>query len=506
MDNLQPTPTSEKTLQTTLEQLLRKIDGSLQQAVPLHKIEESIWQILLALGKQAMEYTIDQAGDGDRGPSITEPDGRSFNKLPQLHKRRYVSIFGVFDLHRVVYGSREGQKIQCVPLDARLGLPQSAYSYLLQNWSQLLCAESAFHKVSEALMNIFQQKVGTASLEGMNEQMAQSVPHFRDNRPPPRAETEGEIVVVSADGKGIVMRRGADDPAPSAHRSKGEKASKKRMAMVASAYSVDRYHRTAEEVVTALFRDSEENEDKPSDRPVPQSKRVMASLAGEKDGEPVSAIELAHDWMFDELIARNRREGQWQKEMVILYDGQESLWDARDRQLPNCATAILDLLHVTPRLWQAAHLFFKEKSPEAKEHVRDRCLRILQGEVSGVIRGLRRMGTDRGLKGAKAKTLSRICGYLEKNRDRMRYDEYLSKGYPIASGVIEGACRHLVKDRMERAGMHWTLKGAQAMLDVRAAYIEGSWAEYQTHRIEREQKKLYPNSEGVEGKQYKLAV
>ncbi len=78
----------------------------------------------------------------------------------------------------------------------------------------------------------------------------------------------------------------------------------------------------------------------------------------------------------------------------------------------------------------------------------------------------------------------RICRYLYKNRQRMRYDEYLAEGYPIASGVIEGACRHLVKDRMERAGMHWTIAGAeQAMLDVRSVYVSGQWAAFQHHRI-----------------------
>src|SRR6266536_1829197 len=133
---------------------------------------------------------------------------------------------------------------------------------------------------------------------------------------------------------------------------------------------------------------------------------------------------------------------------------QESLWQARQDHLPaRNTTDILDLLHVTPRLWQAAHVFYPEGSDAAAAFARERIVRVLRGGVAGVVQGLRRMGTLRGLKGAKKKALAQVCAYLLKNRERMRYDEYLAKGYPIASGVIEGACRHLVKDRLERAGM-----------------------------------------------------
>lgn len=120
-------------------------------------------------------------------------------------------------------------------------------------------------------------------------------------------------------------------------------------------------------------------------------------------------------------------------------------------------------------------------------------MKILRGEVAGVIQGLRSLGTRRGLKGEKLKTLRQICGYLEKNSDRMRYDEYLRRGYPIASGVIEGACRHLVKDRMERSGMRWTLEGARSMLNVRAAFQSDHWRTFMNWHIEHEVNQTHPN-------------
>jgi hypothetical protein len=107
------------------------------------------------------------------------------------------------------------------------------------------------------------------------------------------------------------------------------------------------------------------------------------------------------------------------------------------------------------------------------------------------------MGTKRKLHGQKSKRLRQICNYLEKNRERMRYAEYLAAGYPIASGVIEGACRYVVKDRMERAGMRWTVTGAQAMLDLRSTYVNGQWEAFQSYRIRQETLRLYPNQEAL---------
>jgi hypothetical protein len=116
------------------------------------------------------------------------------------------------------------------------------------------------------------------------------------------------------------------------------------------------------------------------------------------------------------------------------------------------------------------------------------------------------MATQRDLKGDALKAVTTACNYFETNLARMRYDEYLQAGYPIASGVIEGACRHLVKDRMERAGMHWTRPGAQAMLDLRSIHVNGDWDHYQTFRIALEQEKLYPWRALVDGAKYELAA
>jgi hypothetical protein len=482
-------------------ELLTYVRTAATQGTAVHDVERGLWQRLLQLGRNALGHFFALQGTGDQGDTVTLPDGQTCERLPERHSRRYVSIFGAFTLTRTAYGSREGQKIAFVPLDNRLQLPASVFSYVLQDWDQGLCVEQAFGQARSTVARILNLEQSVDSLEQMNVQMAEHVTDFRENRPRPDPATEGPLLVTSADGKGIVMRRSAADPAPAAHRSKGQKASQKRMATVGTAYTVGRYVRTPEEVVAALFGDGP----KPPPRPQPCHKRVWASLSREcADGAEQSGLDGVYDWLLNEVAERNPGLG---KEMVHLADGQEALWQARRDHLPGRnLTEILDLLHVTPRLWQAAHVFYPEGSAEAESFARERIVRVLRGEAAGVVQGLRRLGRQRQLTGAKKKTLAQVCAYLLKNRERMRYDAYLAKGYPIASGVIEGACRHLVKDRMERAGMHWTPPGAQAMLDLRSTYVNGDWEEYQTYRIHRETQRLYPHRHLVEGPQYCMAA
>lgn len=485
-----------------LRELRAFLDVAAQNGTAAHEVELAVWKAVLELGYTLLGRFFASLGTGDMGESVTLPDGRVCVRLAELHVRRYQSIFGEFRLQRTAYGSREGQKIEFIPLDNRLQLPESVFSYLLQDWDQGLCVEEAFSQASRTIERMLGLRQSVDSLERMNAQLSEQVDDFRAERTLPPAEEEGEILVSSADGKGVVMRRGDGEQPPPAHRTKGDKASRKEMAMVGTVYSVDRYVRTPEEIVAALFDDQRDRP--PPSRPQPRHKQTMASLAYTDGTGEHAGIEKTYEWMLEEIWARNRGYG---KEMVHLCDGQETLWDARQRYLPRRNTIdILDLLHVTPRLWQAAHVFHPEKSAAAAEFVRERVLKVLEGKVELVVRGLRVMQTKRKLTGSKNKTLTKVCAYFEQNGKRMQYDEYLAKGYPIASGVIEGACRHLVKDRMERAGMHWTRAGAQAMLEVRSIHINGDWDRYQKFRFATETKKLYPWRELVEGDKYPLAA
>jgi hypothetical protein len=180
---------------------------------------------------------------------------------------------------------------------------------------------------------------------------------------------------------------------------------------------------------------------------------------GEKD-VTVSALLEGTSWLAQQVEARRSPN----QTVILLMDGQEGLWDAARTCLEGAAVVeILDIIHVSSYVWEAASLF-ESTQDNRMAFARKRLQLILKGCVSSVLKGLRRLGTSKGLMGDKLKSLNTICGYLEKHKLRMRYDEYLMAGYPIAAGVIEGACRHLVKDRMERSGMRWTLEGTRSRL------------------------------------------
>ena len=105
---------------------------------------------------------------------------------------------------------------------------------------------------------------------------------------------------------------------------------------------------------------------------------------------------------------------------------------------------------------------------------------------------MRRMASQQQLKGPKLKDVTTACNYFANHAQRMRYDQYLQAGYPIASGVIEGACRHVIKDRMEHGGMRWTLDGAQAMLNVRSVCASSEQENFGVWRQAEEAKRVHP--------------
>src|SRR5437660_3324355 len=133
-----------------------------------------------------------------------------------------------------------------------------------------------------------------------------------------------------------------------------------------------------------------------------------------------------------------------------------------------------------------------EGTPDAEIYARLMTHRILEGNVGQVVKGLRQTVTKRNLSGSKAKILLSVAAYFHRNRDRMRYHDYLAQGLPIASGFGEGACKNLIKDRMERSGMRWTQSMAEAVVKLRALYLSGDFNTYWDFHIREDQQRLYP--------------
>lgn len=481
-----------------LEALVERVRQASDDRVRIDQVERALFAELLAMGLTLLKAFVAAAGDGDSGPALSIPEepavdepasaeapvSRTVRRLPAKHARPYVSIFGELVIERWVYGTRADQAIEAVPLDARLGLPEGQFSYVLEDWQQRLCVKEAFGEATGDLQTLLGVSPSVRAAEVMNRRLADSAPSFRADQPPPPAAEEGELVVFTSDGKGVPMRRPpAEKSSHGKRRTKGQKANKKQMSYVGAVYTIDRFVRTADDVLDELARKQAVR-----NRPQPKHKRVAAEMTRVFEGEECLGRALLFGPLSDEVQARNPHG---KKTVVAVMDGEAALWDAQEFFLPE-AVGVLDIFHVTERLWTAAHVFHSEGSDAAEEFVTHRLRMLLEGQVGGCIGGLRQMLAKHRLTAAKRRTLETVIGYFENNRHHMRYDDYLAQGYPIGSGVAEGACRHLVKDRLEQTGMRWTVAGAQAVLHLRALYLNGDWNDFVAHHIEQEQSRLYP--------------
>jgi len=470
--------------------LVEYLQKAADQHQPIHQVEETIFRKFMVAGRWMLQAFLDMSGSGDVGPTViaagdssTDPD-QELPRLEQTHKRPYLSIFGEISVERTCYGH---DRVEAVPLDAQLHLPQRQYSYLLQQWLGTFVVDDAHAEAVRKLETILGLGIAVKASEDLDREQAGDVEPFQNNLPVPEPTEEGPILVVTADCKGVPLVRSALGPEEAAEpplpalanqrRGKGEKANKKRMAAVGAVYTIDPFVRTADEVIDEVMRKKAAKR-----RPLPAHKRVRAELL-------VGKVALFL-WLADEVVRRNP-EGT--KPLIFLSDGERALHDRQSEYLPENVVCILDLFHVMERLWKVARCFFDEKTQKREAHqwVEERLRRLLEGKVDSVIRGLRYQSTQRGLRGPRQKAVKNTADYFEHNRARMKYDEYLAAGYPIGSGVVEGACRHLVKDRMERTGMRWTPSGAQAMLDLRGTYLNGDWTAFWEYHVEHEDQRLY---------------
>lgn len=477
-----------------VEQLSAYVQQAANAGVAIHEVETAIWERLLAMGRSALGLYLTVQGDGDMGETIALENGESVERLADVHRREYQSVFGRFQLERYVYGSREGQKIVFVPLDSRLQLPESKFSYLLQDWSQGLVIENPYAQVNATLSRMLGFDQSSDSLERMNRQMSEVVPEFEALRPAPPVAEDGHMIVTSADGKGVPMRHRADTPTIAGHRLKqGPQPNRKKMAIVGTAYTVEPRVGTPQDVIDSLFRDPTQEPPSPSPPQArPLAKQVNAQLNVETP--EADANSNATDQIFEWLNSQvQQRQPTTAVPVIVLMDGQRSLWQAAQIAFPQSNTIeILDLLHVTSRVWKVVPLWYKPHSDEAISVVKAYISLILQGKTQAIITVWRLLADSGPFKPKHKKLLRKICQYFENNLHRMRYDQYLAAGYPIASGVIEGACRHFVKDRMERSGMQWTLQGAQAMLNLRSVALNQAWSDFMQFRIRHETERLYP--------------
>jgi hypothetical protein len=295
-----------------------------------------------------------------------------------------------------------------------------------------------------------------------------------------------DVLVISADGKGIVMRPESLRPATAAKAeaatnklecrlSKGEKRNRKRLAEVGAVYDITPAPRTASDIMS------------PHDQTVPgpeaKNKWLTASVVDDA-AEVVAGV-------FDEA---ERRDPGHERTWVALVDGnnhQIERIQAEAAARSITITVVIDCVHVLEYLWGSAWCFYTEGDPAAEIWVRDRMIAVLEGNARAVAAGLRRRASAERLSAAKRKRADEAARYLTNKANYLDYPNALAAGWPIATGVIEGACRHLVKDRMDLTGARWSTEGAEAILKLRAIRANGDFQPYWRYHREQQRQRLH---------------
>lgn len=440
------------------------------------EVELQVKEKVFEMGRQMLQLYYDQRSEEVAAGPVVGADGVERRDERELEKR-LETLFGPVQVRRVGYASA-GCKSLC-PLDAAVNLPAERYSHGVRRQLAEEAAKVSFDNAIDALERTTAAHVPKRQAEQLIGRAAVDFDAFYRQREGILA-TEEQLVILSFDGKGITMYPEALRPATrKAHEREALAAAnrpadaepgrehRKRMATVAAIYNIEPVVRTPESIVRSLHPIRERP---PTKRPKPANKRVWASLTREP-----------HDVAADGFAEALRRDPSMALRWVILVDGARHQLDTILELVGRCrpgATVIVDIIHVLEYLAKAGRALVRGTRAELEAWISEHLLEILRGKCIAVAASLRGCANRLGLRGSARETVDDAVSYLETYAEFMRYDEYLAAGYPIATGVIEGACRYLVKDRMEITGARWCLDSAEAVLRLRSLWASDDLDDY----------------------------
>lgn len=422
----------------------------------------------------------------ERRVQVVDADGSVRGRVEHGHTRVLATMFGEVGVARLAYRSPGQPNLH--PADAGLNLPEQRHSHGLRRLAAIESSRGSFDDAVQAIERATGQQLGKRQTEKLAGRTAVDFDAFYAQRKPPPGATD-DVLVLTCDGKGVVMRPDALRPATATaaakatpklatRLSKGEKRNRKRMAEVGGVYDVTPIGRT----VTDILPSNDENHvDTPG--PTAVNKWLIASVVDDT-ATVISQVFAEAD----------RRDPTHRRPTIALVDGnshQIERIEAEAKARSIEVTIIIDLIHVLEYLWKAAWCFHDEGNPAAEAWIRDKATAVLGGQARQVAATIRRQATRQRLGATKRKGADSCANYLTSKSPYLDYPTALERGWPIATGIIEGACRHLVKDRMDLTGARWGLDGAETILKLRALRINGDWNEYWDYHLTQEQQRIH---------------
>jgi len=470
---------------------MKKVEDELSGAeamnAPLHEVEQLLQTHGRELLRSLMQAHFELRSAREREVVVRGADGAERTQV-RRGARKVETRFGEVDHERNLY---QGPGVEgLAPLDAAMELPTEKYSYEVRRIVAEESARASFDEVVELVKKQSGAEVPKRQVEELAVRAARDFDAFYADRLC-APETTDDLLILSFDGKGIAMRhadlreatRKAAEATPRRLETRlttGEKRNRKRMAQVATVYTIAPWQRTVADVLHGL-RKSRTVE---ATRPQPTNKRVWASV----EHTPQRVVDDA----FDEAL---RRDPERRRRWIVLVDGERDQLRRVQRAAHKMGvqiTIILDVVHVLEYLWRAAHAFHAPGIQDAETWVSDRFHALLNGRSGGTVaKSLRLMVQRHGLDAKDAKPVVRCANYLTRKTRWLHFDRALADGLPIATGVIEGACRYLVQDRMGRTGARWSLQGAEATLRLRALRTSGDFEDYWAFHLAKEHERTH---------------
>ncbi len=451
-----------------------------------YEAENIIFSRIMKIGMCALRGYFGEKGTGDIGKELILEDEVALKKISGLRGKDYFSVFGKLKVPRSYY-FKEGYK-GIMPLDEQANLPERCYSYLLQEWMDLFSIRDSFGEAKISLTKLLGLDIKQSRFEIISRESCSSYDEFYKTKEIPEPSSEGKYKVASFDGKGVpVIKKEAAKI--KARLGKGEKRQKKKEALVGVSYTVDPKSRITEDVAKNLVYPE-------------QAKKIdeehQENIIKAKNIRRIASLERPKQKVMEEIINDvETRDSENNTPLIVVMDGALYLWDKIAKLLnKKNYIGILDIIHVIEYLWIVANTLYGEKNPHGTKWVYDHLLSILKGRIGYVIGGLRQILTKQSktLNKTKCNAINTAITYFDNHRRWMKYDVYLSAGYPIGSGIVESSCALVVKNRMEGIGRRWSIKGAESTLLLRSIYTSNDWDKYWEKHRNLEKKRLYKNT------------
>ncbi|MGH3225737.1 MAG: ISKra4 family transposase [Streptosporangiaceae bacterium] len=432
----------------------------------------------------------EQAARAHHAP-VTGADGITRSRLETGHGRLLASLFGMVRVTRCAWRRPGVPSLR--PADAGLSLPACRPSHALARLAAVEAARGSFEAAHAAITRRCGPVIGKRQVEQAVVSAAADIAAFYAACVPVPC-TASTLLVISADAKGIVMRPGALRPATARAAARqgrmrtrlvaGEKPNRKRMATLACVYDAEPSPRRPHDIIAPPGG----RHGRRALRPRPRAKAKW--LAGSVEHDPAEVIAAA----FSQAEARDPGH---LRTWVVLVDGAEhqlGLIRAEAARRGAAVHVVIDLIHVLEYIWKAAWCLHPAGDPAAEDWVAVKALAVLAGDSGRAAAEITAEADAAGLAAAQRTGADACVRYLTGKDEYLRYDQALVAGWPIATGVIEGACRHLIGDRLDITGARWGLQGAEAVLTLRAVISNGDFDEYWRYHLAREHQRLYPGT------------